>query len=185
MPAPMEILSEHAAGSSPTSALIAALVGQGVDVAALLRRVEKGAIDPFRMDRIRPLSKTAFEFAAPGDDETLGAITFLVRDEDGEVGDICAWAPGHFTGLWLGRGALLGAHRIFAPRLSEGLPVFDRILPWLEASCRGVVVLDLSTALPLLRRAAPLHAQSLALARTLRLAFERRPPRILVSKGAP
>jgi hypothetical protein len=53
-------------------------------------------------------------------------------------------------------------------------------LDWLAAACRGVCVIDLDKAAPLLRRAAPLQVISIEQAATLHKALAMR-PKILIA----
>jgi hypothetical protein len=110
-------------------------------------------------------------------------MTFIVKDDIGDVVDIAAWAPPRPIHLLLGRGALLGAESVFAPNMTAGLLVHASPLEWLRAGCRGVVVLDEHRARSLLYRAQPLVVATVAHGRELRRVMEVKPPKILVSQN--
>ena len=59
--------------------------------------------------------------------------------------------------------------------MREGLEVHPTPLEWLRAGCHGVVILDPAKAAPLLRRAAPLQASSVAHGRVLRKILDVKP----------
>jgi hypothetical protein len=181
---PDDIRAEHDLGDSLTSEVIAALVHAGIDIAAICRRVERGTLNPPRLDRVVYLSETAFEFARYDDGRDCGAMTFVVNNHIGNPIDIAAWSPrGANFASWLGRGALLGAENLFKPRLAEGLAVHASPLEWLRAACRGVMVIDPERARSLLYRAQPLEVASVAHGRELRRAMEVKPPQIFVSSN--
>jgi hypothetical protein len=180
---PDEILAEHTLGESLTGDVLAALIGEGVDMAAICRRVERGALDPPRLDRVVLVADLRFEFARHRHGDNRGAMTFVCRDEIGDPIDMAAWSPPRPVALWLGRAAMLGAENLFGPRMTEGLAVHASPLEWLRAACRGVVVVDPERARGLLHRAQPLEVASIAHGRELRRVMEVKPPKILVSRG--
>ena len=179
-----EILAEHAAGTLPSDAALIGMIGAGIDVAALVRRWQNG-LDVPRLDRVVYLDGGSFEFSdhRPGEHH-VGAMVYIVRNHVGDPVDLAAWSPPRPAALWCSRGAMLGAESLFAPRMSDELPVFRHPLGWLRSVCRGVVVLDGTKAAPLLRRAEPLAAEDVAHGRELRKLLEARPPRILVPSSA-
>jgi hypothetical protein len=74
---PDEILAEHAWGESLTNNVLAALIREGVDIAAICCRVARGALDAPRLDRIVHLSETAFEFARHQHGHDCVAVTLV------------------------------------------------------------------------------------------------------------
>jgi hypothetical protein len=180
-----EILAEQSLGESLTSDVLAALIRQDVDMAAVCDRIASGALDAPRLERVVYLDDRHFEFARHrhrGGDQS-GAMTFVVRDRVGDPTDIAAWSPPRPVALWLGRGALLGAEYALAPRMTEGLLVHASPLEWLRAACRGVVILDERKARTLLYAAQPLEVASVAQGGMLRRALQLDPPTILVSSN--
>jgi hypothetical protein len=176
-----EILAEHALGESLTTDVLAALIRKGVNVTAIHRRVQQGALDGLRLDRVIYVDDRHFEFPQHHSGDDAGAMTFICRDHLGDPIDIAAWSP-HVPILasWLGRAALLGEQNLFTPRMSDGLRVYPTPLEWLQHACCGVVVIEPTKAAPLLRRAEPLQAASIEHGRELRRMLEVRRPRIFV-----
>jgi hypothetical protein len=143
---PSGILSELSACSYLTNGVVEALHREGVDI----RVLRLGDIDEPRLARVEYRGNPErFEFV---DDGGQGAMIFAALDQLGVPVDLCAWSPPRATALWLGHGALLGAERVLAPRIHEHyLMVHESPLAWLRASRKGVVVLDMNNAAPLLR----------------------------------
>jgi hypothetical protein len=174
-----QILDEHGMGET-LAEILKELIGEGVPIGDICRRIERGILDPPRLDRV-VYAGAGFEFARHVDKEpAVSAMTFIVRDQFGHPIDVAAWSPPRAPALWHSRGCMLGEDGIFGPRMRDELAVFRDPLGWLRNLCRGVVVLDGSKAAPLLRRAEPLAAEDVAHGRELRKMLEVRPPRILV-----
>jgi hypothetical protein len=124
----------------------------------------------------------AFEFARYSKGEKAdSACTFVVRDSLGFPLDIVAWqATTGRVATWLGRASMIGEDQLFAPRLTEGLPVFETPLGWFQERRAGVVVLNKARAAPRLRDAGPLLASSFEHGKKLNEMLRLPPPRILV-----
>lgn len=115
---------------------------------------------------------------------TVRAFLFLVDDMGGEPVDVVAWSPQvERLGTWLGRAWALGEGRVFAPRLTEALPVHRDPLGWLQADRRGLVILNEAMARHYLDAAGPLLAEDPAHRRALNFALTARAPRILVPRS--
>jgi hypothetical protein len=180
-----QILAEHKQGASPTLEIIQAMIGEGVDMDAICRRVEFGDLDPPRLDRV-VYTENGFEFAEyRPDDEHVGALVFVVRNHIGDPIDLAAWSPPRPPALWHSRGCMLGEDGIFGPRMTAtaALLVHASPLEWLRAACRGVVIIDPVKAASLLRRAEPLQVASIRQGLELRDWLEVPRARILVPAG--
>jgi hypothetical protein len=180
-----EIESAYADCNFLTDDILCALAREGADLEHLHRRWLSGAVDIPRIGRVVPAGIGAFEFAEEDTPGSRPAMIMLVRDENGDPEDLCAWAGnGRPPRRWLGRGVLLGAESVFGPRLKPELVVHENLMAWFRATCTGVVVLDPVLAAPLLRRCEPLEAASPAHARELRRMLEQRQPRVTVASRA-
>lgn len=144
-------------------------------------------LDALHLEAVIP-TPDGFKIARHEPDQRGATRAFLfgVRDELGEPVDIAAWRREEpLARLWRGEVAMLGAERLFAPRL-QPLFVFPTTLDWLRASREGIVLLDDVNAAPLLD-GVTLAAPGLAFARQLRARLAphtRRPPRIMIPTAA-
>jgi hypothetical protein len=178
-----QMLDEHEMGES-IAEIVPELIREGVPVGDIWRRVESGSLDPPRLDRV-VYTGHGFEFARHVDQRPeTGAVIFLVRNRFGHPIDLAAWSPPRSPVLWHARACMLGEESIFAPRMSPGLVVHETVLGWMRAACRGVVPIDWPKAADLLRRAAPLMANSREHGHELRERLSVRPPHILVPAAA-
>ena len=115
----------------------------------------------------------------------VAGVIIPVRDECGDLLDLAAWnVDGGKLALWRGVASMLGAENIFAPRLGEPLLVHETPLDWLRAGRRGVYIVDLQRAAPLLRLSEPLGVAREAHGRRLRQALAIPAPRIVVASNA-
>jgi hypothetical protein len=156
----IEILRELGRCDFLTPAILHQLTKEGVDLDALKIRWE--GLPQFipRREAVVYLDNGAFEFGCyRRSDPPTGAIIFPVHDELGDLIDLCAWSPPRPPALWRATGCMLGAERLFGPRMQEALPVHRTVLNWLRANCGGVVIFDEPKSADLLRRAAPLAAE--------------------------
>jgi hypothetical protein len=177
-----DIFTEHQKCNHLSGEVLAALLRHKVDVKAIWRRVRNGLADHPKQAHVFYVSENSFEFAAykPGVPSSL-AIIFMVRNHVGDPIDLAAWNGGkRRPALWCTAGALLGGENLFRPRMTEGLVVNPSPMEWLRAACNGVVLIDEVKAAPLLRRAEPLEASSIAHGRHLAQITKVKPPRILV-----
>jgi hypothetical protein len=153
----------------------------GVDVDALTRRWQRLPILAPRYAAVVFLDNGAFEFVAHRrEDPRIEALIFPVLNELGDVIDLCAWAPSRQPALWRSLGCMLGAERLFGPRMQEALPVHRTVLSWLRANCRGVVILDGPKSADLLRRVSSLLAEDAGHREELERLLEVIPPQICV-----
>jgi hypothetical protein len=97
---------------------------------------------------IRPLRDGGFEFAPVNDDKAVVAAVIEAYASDCEtVSDLVAWPVADFTRVrrMFGRADCLGSWNIASAAsyvLDTPLMVYRTPLAWLQAGCRGVVVLD-------------------------------------------
>jgi hypothetical protein len=153
---PSDILDEHEKGDSLSVDVLRALLRERIDIETICRRVKKGLLDPPRIDRVVYKDDgRGFEFGRHIAGESgIGAMTFVVRDHVGDPIDIAAWNGGaRRPSLWCSRGCLLGAENLFVPRIVDALHVHATAFEWLQAGCRGVVIVDEQKARGILRRA--------------------------------
>ena len=157
------------------------LIRRGVPSSALAYDIPARAEVLFFPDR--PL----FDFAADiGDEGAVAALMFLALDQLGEPIDLVAWSPKpHRLAAWYGA-ALLGSEQIWGPRLAnEGaLAVYEDPFDWLRADRRGVVIIDPTTAAPLLHEAGHLVAPSVDAGKRLLCLVTPPTPRISVLLAA-
>ncbi|WP_460449611.1 hypothetical protein [Alsobacter sp. SYSU BS001988] len=88
-------------------------------------------------------ARFAFQDEVGPDEESEGALIFLLRDADGRPFDLAAWAPrSGRLGTWCGRAAVLGDP--LGPRLQDhgALPVHPDPLGWLRSGRKGIVIID-------------------------------------------
>lgn len=182
---PAEILAEQDQGRDLSQAALDFFKSNDVNALSLVKNPWDG-FDFVKIDDVVWLSHGNFEFGRfskgkKGD----SACTFVVRDVCGDPLDIIAWqAKTGRLASWLGRASMLGEDQLFAPRLTDGLPVFQTPLEWFRERRRGVVVIDKRRAAPRLRDAAPLLAMSFEHGKKLQEALRVTPPRILVPATA-
>jgi hypothetical protein len=173
---PAEIVAEHQQGHTPRQATIDWFLSRDVPILALARSFDDG-FDTLLIADVVFLDVSRFEFARYGSKaaDVRPACTFVARDAAGDVVDLVAWCRTGGPASWLGRAALLGEEQLWWPRLGEPLVVHPDPLSWLQASRRGVVIVDERQAAPLLRDAGVLGAASVKHGH--QLAALTRPPR--------
>jgi hypothetical protein len=180
---PADIVAEHRCGHTPRQENIDWFLSRDVPVLALARSYG-GEFDFLLMADVIFLGDGHFDFArdCPEARDVRAVCTFLVRDAAGDVADIVAWSS-KFRCLasWLGRAALLGEEQLWWPRLGDPLIVHADPLSWLQASRRGVVVVNPVQAAPLLREAGTLGVAKDQHGRKLRALVRQPPVRILVA----
>jgi hypothetical protein len=146
----------------------------------------RGDYDLLLCDDVVFLDHSTFEFARhmEGEEEHEWAYTIIARDVFGDPIDIVAWQPdsGRLA-TWLNRASILGEDQLNAPRLAEGLPVYENPLQWLQQRRLGVVVIDAKRAAPKLREADPLLVTSYEHGMALRAMLKAEAPRILLSSS--
>ena len=110
--------------------------------------------DPFHscgclaVTTIRPNRGGGFDFAGPSEDGVTVAAVIEAYGSDGEtVADLVAWPIDHPNRVrtMFGRCDMLGAWNIFNPvtyAFDKPLMVYCTALAWLQAGCRGCVILD-------------------------------------------
>jgi hypothetical protein len=180
-----EIVAECRLCALPGDDVLRVLATAGADLAALIRRWQTRPLDIPRIDRVIFDDRGGFEFAQYRNDRRgTGAMIFIVRDHIGDAIDLAAWGPPRPPALWIARGSMLGSENLFGFRMREGLEVHPTPLEWLRAGCQGVVMIEPQKCADLLRRAAPLQANSVADGRTLRKILDVKPTRILVPASA-
>lgn len=139
---------EHAQGQPLKQEELDWLETHGVAMSALVRS-RGGRVDHALVDDVTFLGAFRFEFKRYGlhHKRTERAMTFVARDESGEIVDIVAFNPRDGgRGSWLGRVAMLGEEELGAPRLDGVVLVHFKIIEWLRASRRGVLVVDADRA---------------------------------------
>jgi hypothetical protein len=128
------------------------------------RGVSPQAIANPEMPRVASIAFTGggfFDFAdeIETDQPLARAMIFLARDQSGEPADLVAWVPnGNHLARWLGRTCLLGADKIFCPRLLDegGLPVYRSPEGWMLNQRDGVVIVNQDGAVAALMECGPL-----------------------------
>jgi hypothetical protein len=169
---PFEVLVELEGCSRLTPGVLWSLHYQGVDLGALLSRID--GVDEPRLARVEYWDHgRRFDVVdEPGDG--VGAMVFAVENQLDQLADLCAWTPGRVPATLLGTAALIG-ERLFGFRRHVHLRVHETVLDWLRGGCVGVVILDMDLAAPLLHRAAPLRVASVEYGLALEEALTFRP----------
>jgi hypothetical protein len=194
-------------GEGKTSALGPPLIGGATDLIAEQQRGHTPCLEWFRANQVNGLAlakspmgyydfllcddvvfldHSTFEFARymEGEEKPEPAYTVIARNGTGDPIDIIAWQPvsGRLA-TWLNRASILGEDQLNAPRLVEGLPVYETPLQWLQQRRLGVVVIEAKRAAPKLREAAPLLATTYEHGMALRAMLRAKAPRILLSSS--
>jgi hypothetical protein len=154
-----------------------------VPVMRLLEIWKRNPIATPRWAKVKFDDNGGFNFDKP---DSINAIVFVALDEFGDVVDLVAWS--HAAGklaTYEGLAGMVGAEKLFRPRMKEALICHFDPLAWLCSTCDGVLVVDVKQAAPLLRRAEPLEVSTPARARELRGAMAIRDPRIVVADRQP
>ena len=130
-----------------------------------------------------------FDFADEIEEDrpTEAVLIFVARDEIGEPVDLIAWEPkAGRLGEWMARSPVLGLETLWRPRLSldGALPVFIDPWRWLIAGRDGLLLIDQQRALPILRDAGLLLAESIDFGERLLDLMTAKPPRILAITNA-
>jgi hypothetical protein len=149
---PFGVLAEFAICRFLPRHMLGVLREAGVDLAALARRWchDLSQIPRLGRSELWDDGRRFTLIDEPG--AGSGAMIFVVRDPwSGRVIDLAAWSPPRAPATRFGCGALLGAEHLFGFRIHEHLLVHATVLDWLRNLCRGVVILDLANAAPLLR----------------------------------
>jgi hypothetical protein len=178
---PADIANEHLQGRPFRSGDLDWRVANQVNVPALAENLW-ASYDFVLLDDVVFLPDRIFEFARyVRNEQPELAFTVVVRDAIGTPIDIAAWQPrsGRIA-TWLNRASMLGEDQLTAPRLSEGLPIFETPLQWLAQRRQGVVVIDAARAAPKLRDAAPLLAANYEHGKALRAMLKLKAPQILL-----
>jgi hypothetical protein len=178
----IDLIAEQQRGRTPNLEWFRANQVHGLALA----KSPRGYYDFLLCDDVVFIDHSTFEFARymEGDEEHERAYTIIARDVLGEPIDIVAWQPASGRlATWLNRASILGEDQLNAPRLAEGLPVFETTLQWLQQRRLGVVVIDANRAAPKLREAAPLLATSYEHGMALRTSLKAKAPRILLSSS--
>jgi hypothetical protein len=181
-----DLIYEQQQGRLLHQAALDWFIANGVNALSLVK-TPWDEYDVVNIDDVVWHTQNAFEFARYSKAKKAdSACTFLVRDSLGFPLDIVAWqATTGRIATWLGRASMIGEDQIFAPRLTEGLPVFETPLGWFQEGRVGVVVIDKARAAPRLRDASPLLASSFEHGKKLNAMLRLPPPRILVPSSDP
>ena len=181
----VDLIAEQQRGRIPSVAWFTANQVNGLALA----KSPWGYDDFFLCDDVVFLDRSSFEFARymEGDDEKHeSAYTIIARDILGDPIDIVAWDPASGRlATWRNRASILGEDQLNAPRLADGLPVFETPLQWLQQRRLGVVVIDAERAAPKLREAAPLLVTGYECGMALRAILKVKAPQILLPSTAP
>ncbi len=120
-----------------------------------------------------------FEFKRWADGaEGVGAIIIMARSRIGDPMDLVAWTPGdNRLASWFGYAGLLGEDSV---PLHETVRVHRSPMSWLQASRRGVVLINPARAARALQDAGPLQAEDLEHAKALKPIVTAVSPTILV-----
>jgi hypothetical protein len=178
----IDLIAEQQRGRTPNLEWFRTNQVHGLAVA----KSPRGDYDFLLCDDVVFLDPCSFEFARymEGEEKPERAYTIIARDVLGDPIDIVAWQPASGRlATWLNRASILGEDQLNAPRLAEGLPVYEDPLRWLQQRRLGVVVIDAKRAAPKLCEAAPLLATSYEHGTSLRAMLKAQPPRILLSSS--
>lgn len=178
----IDLIAEQQRGRTPSVAWFTSNQVNGLALA----KSPRGDYDFLLCDDVVFLDHSTFEFARymDGEKEREQAYTIIARDVLGDPIDIVAWQPASGRlATWLNRASILGEDQLNAPRLAEGLPVYETPLQWLQQRRLGVVVIDAKRAAPKLREAAPLLATTYEHGMALRAMLKAKAPRILLSSS--
>lgn len=173
---PLMVATDFLLACSPlTAAQVAWLMGRGASLDALLDD-GAGVGWPIMAGRAERVGRR-YAFREDG----AGVLVFVARDVTGDGVDLVAWEPREGWALPLsGDVALLGGQQL-DPLLRDGpLQVHSSMIEWLRAERRGVVVVDQSRAVPLLRGVGPLLVDDDEFAARLHVALTLKAPKIMV-----